>query len=156
LRSRGPVPKKVLFVCTGNTCRSPMAEGILKKLSRERNLPVEVFSAGLAAFVGAPAAPEAVEAAREKGIDLSGHQSQPLSKNLVVESDLILTMTAKHKEMILKKMPSLEGKVFTLAGFSGAEDADIADPVGQPLEAYREVFGRMEGLISGSAERLKE
>jgi protein-tyrosine-phosphatase len=100
--------KKVLFVCTGNTCRSPMAEGLLKRMAQENRIPLEVQSAGLAAFAGVPATPEAIEACREKGVDISSHLSQPLNKTLVTESDLILTMTGKHKEMIVKKMPPLE------------------------------------------------
>lgn len=104
------MPKKILFVCTGNTCRSPMAEGLFKKMAKEKQLPVEVQSAGLAAFAGVPATPEAILVCLEKGVDISGHQSQPLNKSLVMESDLILTMTARHKEMILKKIRRLKQK----------------------------------------------
>lgn len=148
------MPKKVLIVCTGNTCRSPMAAGLLKKLADAGNLPLEVQSAGLAAFAGVPATPEAVEACREKGFDLSAHQSQPLSKALVMESDLILTMTSKHKEMILKKMPALEGKVSLLSEFAGKGQVDVEDPVGRPLEDYRAVLDQMEGYLVGSLDKL--
>ena len=149
------MPKKILFVCTGNTCRSPMAEGLLKKMAQEQQLPVEVQSAGLAAFAGVPAAPEAVEACRERGVDLSTHQTQPLGKTLVVESDLILTMTDKHKEMILKKMPALGEKVSMFSEYAGAGIEDIDDPVGQPVEVYRKVLDQMQGYLTKSLEKLR-
>jgi protein-tyrosine-phosphatase len=132
-----------------------MAAGLLKKLADDIQVPIEVQSAGLAAFAGVPATPEAVEAAREKGIDLSAHQSQPLSKTLVMESDPILTMTVKHKEMILKKLPILEGKVSLLSEFAGAGTEDVDDPVGQPVEAYRRVLEQMDGYLRKALEKLK-
>jgi len=132
-----------------------MAAGLLKKMADENQLSVEVQSAGLAAFAGVPATPEAVEAAKEKGFDLSPHQSQPLSKTLVMESDLILTMTVKHKEMILKKMPALEGKATLFSEFAGDGAVDVEDPVGQPLEVYRKVLSQMEGYLKKSLDRLK-
>jgi len=149
------LPKKIVFVCTGNTCRSPMAEVILKKTAQDRQVPLEVASAGLAAFPGLPPAPEAVEACGEKGMDLSGHLSRPLGKDLVLASDLILTMTAKHKEMILKKMPALEGKVEQLSKFAGDGEVDVEDPVGQPLETYRKTRDQLEALIQKSLDHIK-
>jgi protein-tyrosine-phosphatase len=147
--------KKIVFVCTGNTCRSPMAEVILRKLAHDRKVSVEVQSAGLAAFPGLPPAPEAVEACREKGMDLSAHQSQPLGKDLVLGSDVILTMTSKHKEMILKKMPALEGKVEQLSKFAGDGEVDVEDPVGQSVEVYRQTRDQLEELIQKSLDHLK-
>ena len=132
-----------------------MAEGLLQKMAEENHLPLEVHSAGLAAFPGVPAAPEAVQACREMNIDISGHQSQPLSKDLVLGSDLILTMTAKHKDMIVKKMPALGPKVALFSEFAGAAPVDVEDPVGQPLEAYREVLHQMEGYLQKSLDKLK-
>ncbi len=132
-----------------------MAEGLLNKMASENHIPLEVQSAGLAAFVGVPAAPEAVEACREKGIDISGHQSQPLSKTLVMESDLILTMTEKHKEMIVKKMPALENKVSLLSEFAGSGSEDVEDPVGMPLESYRKTLAQMERYLDKAFEQFR-
>lgn len=132
-----------------------MAEGLLKKIAKENRFSVEVQSAGLAAFAGVPATPEAVQACQEKGIDISSHQSQPLSKALVMESDLILTMTGKHKEMIVKKMPMLEPKVALFSEFAGAGTQDVEDPVGQPIDSYRKVLGQMEEYLQKALEKLK-
>ena len=132
-----------------------MAEGLLKKIASDSQLLVDVQSAGIAAFSGVPVTPEAVQACREKGVDISAHQSQPLSKTLVMESDLILTMTGKHKEMIVKKMPALESKVSLLSEFAGAGTQDVEDPVGQPIEAYRVVLGQMEGYLQKALGKIK-
>jgi len=132
-----------------------MAEGLLKKMAREGGWPVEVKSAGLAAFAGVPAAPEAVEACREKGVDISSHQTQPLGKNLVMESDLIVTMTLKHKEMILKKMPALENKVSTLSELAGMGVEDVEDPINQPLDIYRKTLDQMEGFLAKALGKMK-
>lgn len=147
--------KKVLFVCTGNICRSPMAEGLLRKLAGERGIRLEALSAGLAAFPGLPATPEAIEAAGEMGIDLSGHQSQPLGKGLILESDLILTMTAKHKETILRKMPDLAGKVRLFSEFAGDGEVDVEDPMDQPVGEFRKVLAQMRGYLERSLENFK-
>jgi len=127
----------------------------LKKLAEENQLPLEVQSAGLAAFAGVPVTPEAVEAAKEKGVDLSAHQSQPLGKTLVMESDMIVTMTAKHKEMIVKKMPPLEPKVSLLSELAGEGSVDVEDPVGHPLDVYRQVAGQIEGYLKKSLDKFK-
>lgn len=149
------MPQKIVFVCTGNTCRSPMAEGLLRKAAEENHLTLEVQSAGLAVFSGIPAAPEAVEACREKGVDISAHQSQPLSRDLVLGCDLILTMTAKHKETILKKLPITEDKVRQLSEFAGEGEQDVEDPVGQSLEAYRRTRDQLDGFILKSLGQFK-
>jgi len=132
-----------------------MAEGLLRKLAKDAGLPLEVASAGIAAFPGVPISPEAVEAGREEGFDLSSHQSQPLGKTLVTESDLILTMTGKHRDMIVKKMPDLAPKVRLLSEFVGAGEMDVEDPVGQPLEEYRKVLAQMKGYLAGSLDKFK-
>jgi protein arginine phosphatase len=133
-----------------------MAEGLLRKWSGEKGLGLEVRSAGLAAFPGVPPAPEALEACREKGVDISGHASRPLDKSLVLDSDLILTMTRKHREMIVRKMPASEPKVFLFSEYAGAGSGDVEDPVGLPLEAYRAALGQMEEYLEKSLEKMRK
>ncbi len=149
------MPQKILFVCTGNICRSPMAEGLLKKMALDHHWSLEVQSAGLAAFNGVPATPEAVEACQEKGINISAHQSQPLSKTLVLESTLILTMTDRHKESILRKMPQLADKVCLLSDFAGKGIEDVEDPMGQSIEVFRKILTQIEGYLLNSREKLQ-
>ncbi len=148
------MPKKILFICTDNSCRSPMAESVLKKLIQDNHWSLQCSSAGLAAFHGVPAAHDAVEVCREKGIDLSAHQSQPLSKTLVMESDLILTMTGKHRESIVRKMPELESKVSLLSDYAGQGIEDIEDPVGQSFEHYQKVFAQIEGYLLKAKDKF--
>jgi protein-tyrosine-phosphatase len=148
------MPQKILFVCTGNICRSPIAEGLLKKMARDNQWSLETQSAGLAAFNGVPATQEAIEACQEKGIDISAHQSQPLSKALILESSLILTMTDKQKESILRKMPELVDKVNLLSDFAGKGVEDVEDPVGQPVEVYRKIFTQIEGYLLQAKDKL--
>jgi protein-tyrosine-phosphatase/tRNA A37 threonylcarbamoyladenosine synthetase subunit TsaC/SUA5/YrdC len=132
----------VLFVCTGNTCRSPMAEAIFRRLAAERlGCPPEaierhgvvVTSAGLAAWAGGPASAGAVEAAAELGGDLRGHESQPLTESLVQQADVILTMTAAHRAALLAQFPEAGDRVVMLS----PDRRDVIDPIGGSLETYR-------------------
>ncbi len=130
-----------LFVCTGNTCRSPMAEGLFRILLAERlNCSAEelvdrgfmVASAGLAAAVGAPASREAVELFAGSGVERREHESQPLTERLLNQADRVYTMTRQHRQAILDERPDLEHRVFLLS----AEGNDISDPIGSGREAY--------------------
>jgi L-threonylcarbamoyladenylate synthase len=137
------MPVTVLFVCTGNTCRSPMAEALCKKLLADRlgcqpeELPRHgflVLSAGLAAMIGLEAAPEAVEVAREYGADLSGHRSQPLSADLLARTDYLFTMTQSHLRALLPFCLECGPQPRLLA----STGEDIRDPIGAESSVYRE------------------
>ncbi|MDK2888653.1 MAG: protein arginine phosphatase [Thermoanaerobacter sp.] len=147
--------KKVLFVCTGNTCRSSMAEVLARGMLAERGLQdeVEVVSAGIAALPGSEASPQAVAVMEEMGLDLKSHRASLLTRRDVEEADLVLAMTAGHKKLIQDRFPDLAGKVFTLAEFAG-RDGDVPDPFGAPVEVYRRCAGELRELISLVLDRL--
>ena len=133
--------KKVLVVCTGNTCRSPMAEGWLNQKLAGKGWVAE--SAGVGAWDGSPATPEAVEAMREIGVDLSGHRSRALSKKQVEEAAVILAMTEGHRREIERRFPEAAEKTFLVHGFGLGEAKDVADPVGYPVDVYRHTRGEL-------------
>jgi len=150
--------KRVLFVCTGNTCRSSMAEGLFRKMVKERGKEkeIEVDSCGIAAIAGMPATPQAVKVMKDIGVDISSHRAKNLSEELL-KADLILTMTKSHKDYIVDKFPYTKGRVFVLAEFAedeGDEGVDIADPYGGDEETYRRVAQALEEKLEKVLEKL--
>lgn len=148
--------KKLIFVCTGNTCRSPMAEGLLKHLLGPA-CDWEISSAGVCAANGVPASPNAVAAMREKGIDISGYRSTHLSPERIEEADLLVTMTRGHRDAVVAIAPESAGKVFLLKSFGIAQcPADIYDPVGEALEVYRRVRDEIDAALPDLILYMKE
>jgi protein-tyrosine phosphatase len=142
----------IVFVCTGNTCRSPLAEALFKTLLAERLgcRPEEladygflVRSAGLAAYKGCPATPEAVEAARELGADLSEHRSQPLTGKLASQADNLIAMTRSHLHALTGLSDWLDEKARLLC----PNDDDVPDPIGGDQETYRECARRISSHL---------
>lgn len=130
--------KTILFVCTGNTCRSPMAEALARR-ALANGEDWQVLSAGIGAVNGQPPSPHAVRAMRDVGLDISRHRSQMLTGRLVREADIICALTYGHLEGVQYLYPDAAGKVFLLGGFEAGTPADgwdIADPIGGPLEGY--------------------
>lgn len=146
----------ILFVCTGNTCRSPLAEGMFRKLLADRlgcapdELPERgytILSAGLAAAVGAPAALESIEVARKYGANLESHCSQPLSDELLARADRVYTMTQSHRDSILFARPDAAERIHLLS----PEETDICDPIGGGPSEYescgQEIARHLEKIL---------
>ncbi|MCM2373789.1 arsenate reductase/protein-tyrosine-phosphatase family protein [Aporhodopirellula aestuarii] len=127
----------IVIVCTGNTCRSPMAETLLRDLLHRRfgrEDVARVLSAGVAAQRGNGASPQSVEVMGRRGLDLTGHCSQPLDDPLMSMADLVLTLTRRHRDAILAAWPDRKDRVFTLRRDGG----DVSDPVGLPVDIYEQ------------------
>ncbi|AKJ65088.1 Sua5/YciO/YrdC/YwlC family protein [Kiritimatiella glycovorans] len=138
----------ILFVCTGNTCRSPMAEHLFRERLGDR-AEWSAQSAGISAAEDMPATQNAVHVLREKGIDMSGHLSRRLTTALVRDSDLIVTMTAAQREEVCRLAPECASRVKLLTSFhvnGGGED--VHDPIGGDEEAYRQVRDRIDSALS--------
>jgi protein-tyrosine phosphatase len=165
----GVVPKSALdrlasmlivIVCTGNTCRSPMSEYLLRKLVAEKlgcsieeteQRGVIVASAGVSASPGGCAAPEAVEVMKTHGLDLSRHESQPLSDKLVKHADLILALTNAHRQAIIRRWPEVSPRTEVMRMDRG----DIEDPIGASSEVYEQCARQIEAALRERIEHME-
>ncbi len=148
-----------LFVCTGNTCRSPLAEGLFRKILAEKVGCKEaelheqgyiVASAGIAATYGAPASLESIEVAETENVDINSHQSQPLSQNLVDEADYIFTMTRQHRDFIISAKPDAADRVKLLS----QDGMDILDPIGGDYSIYEACKKEIEQNLRLIADQI--
>ena len=142
----------VLFVCTGNICRSPLAASLLERALEERGLEVKVTSAGTGAWDGAPASEGAYLVGLERGLDLSGHRARLLTRELVEGADLILTMARHHRARVDEL--GGEGRVFVLGEYAGRGSDEVSDPFGGDLGVYRDTCQELEALSAAVADRL--
>lgn len=158
------------MVCTGNLCRSPMAEGVFRHEVQRRGCDVEVASTGTWAYWGNPATPEAVEVLRARGIDLSGHQSRGLDPKELKQADVVVAMTSVHRREILQVAPEVEGRLILMkelvelaleGELPESSEArlerllraprpkwrralDLDDPIGKPIGAYERTVAQIE------------
>jgi protein-tyrosine-phosphatase len=149
---------EILFVCTGNICRSPMAEGLMVHMLAARSMGgFRVRSAGTVALDGRPAEPHAVAAARELGVDIAAHRARSLDPAMAQQADLILVMEQGQADLIARVLPAdRQAQRLRLLGtyVPDRESAEIDDPYGQPLDAYRSCAGSIQQCLTAVLEQI--
>ena len=145
-----PAKKSVLFVCTGNTCRSPMAEGLFQKAVSERE-DFAVASAGVAAYPGSPLSEETRKILKGRGVTLDGFESQPVSEELIDGATHVFAMTASHLQALISLFPEHEDKFYLACEFVEIPGqglaCDVPDPFGMGKRAYEEVAKTLDLAI---------
>ncbi|KIL43306.1 low molecular weight protein arginine phosphatase [Jeotgalibacillus campisalis] len=140
----------ILFVCTGNTCRSPMAEAILKHKKLDF---IDVRSAGLFAMEGGQVSQQTQDVLDENGI-VHNHVSHTVSQADVHWADYVFAMTSAHKGMLVDQFPFAMDRIFTLKEFAGGRGLDVSDPFGGTLEMYRTTYEELNRLLSGLIDKI--
>jgi protein-tyrosine phosphatase len=142
---------KIIVVCAGNICRSPIAEALLKE--RLAGTEIKICSAGVVALVNHPADPFAQQVAQEHGYDISAHRAQQATQALLTSMDLILTLDNSHSEWIRLRFPQLLGRTHKLGRW--LNNADIADPYRKPKEAFEQAFNEINRSTEEWIKRIK-
>lgn len=140
----------ILFVCTGNTCRSPMAEGLFRKATADRH-DITASSAGVAASKGSPVSRETIKALKKRGAELGNFSSRQVSEKILADASHVFAMTEGHLAALESRFPSHADKFFLIREFSGITDKrqglDVPDPIGMGAAAYEEVAKVLEAAI---------
>ncbi len=152
--------KNIMFICTGNTCRSAMAQAFMKKLLKDKN-DVKVYSAGIYAINGEKASYEAIKTLKDYyDTDLSMHKSTNVRDSKIKQMDLILCATISHAEMLKRMYPELKEKIFTIKEYAygkEVEDKDIKDPWGYTLDVYKncakEIYEALEKIVEKTQQK---
>ncbi len=147
--------RKILLVCTGNICRSPLAAALMQRALTERGVDgIDVSSAGTGAWDGAPVSEGAYLVGLEQGLDLSGHRARLLTRDVVEQSDLILTMARHHRARVDEL--GGEGRVFVLGEYAGrsGDAAEVSDPFGGDLDVYRDTSAELATLVAAAVDRI--
>ncbi len=151
----------ILFVCSGNSCRSPMAAALLEKKLRPRyGNQLKIHSAGTLGIHDHPATLPAIMVSSEKGVDISDHLSKGLKKRYVAEADIIFAMAAHHKEFIDSHYPAYKENVFLLKCFAASSDKSrqnsIEDPIGQSIEFYQQIISEIDQELDRILPQLEQ
>ena len=148
--------KRVLFVCTANICRSPMAVGIFDAFAGDQGLESSSESAGVRALVGESAAPNAAQVIEELGMDIREHRARQVNADMLQRADLILTMTPAHRDLLRREFGDFSEKIYTLPEYATDDAAaGIADPYGHNIGAYRASSREIMNYVEDAVERLK-
>jgi len=147
------MPLKLLFVCTGNTCRSPLAQGLARKVFADWD--VEVHSAGIYAWEGDQASPHVLRILEEKGIDLKDHRARKLLPEWLEDADWVIPMTQEQERFLRERFPEHQAKIRRLGSWGG-KNVEVSDPYGGNLDVYRRTAEAIEELLYAMKEELRE
>lgn len=151
---------KIMFVCTGNTCRSAMAHGLAMKIVKEKQLDIEIYSAGIYAVKGEHASYNSVAIMKEYDVDIVTHTATPIEESKINEMDLVLCATKKHKMQVVSKYPELSDRTYTIKEYAGynkeSTNIDIQDPWGYDLNMYRICAAEISYCVDKIVEKFIE
>jgi protein-tyrosine phosphatase len=142
---------KIILICTGNICRSPIAEALFR--ARLADDKIQVASAGVAALINFPADPLAQMVMREQGYDITAHRAQQVSKPLLLATDLILALDQSHRDWLMERYPYLSGRIHKLGRWRN--DADIVDPYRRPKAAFEQAYADISICTEDWVKRIK-
>ncbi len=147
---------KIMFICTGNICRSAMAHAMLLKKAKEQNKNIEVYSCGIWAQTGDVPTYEGREVMKDYGIDISSHRATNIINSDIENMDVILCATYNHKRNVISMYPELKEKIFTIKEYAGypENDLDISDPWGYGLDVYKKCAKEIEICIEKILEKI--
>ncbi|WP_071140369.1 MULTISPECIES: low molecular weight protein arginine phosphatase [Tissierellales] len=150
--------KNILFVCTGNTCRSPMADGLFENMienNKDNYSNISHTSAGIYVFGGERPTDEAIKVMAEEGIDISQYRSKGLTEKMVEDADVVFVMTKNHKNYMRNSYPSASEKIFTLKEYAYGKEDDIIDPFGEGMEVYRKVKEDIKDALEEILQKMR-
>lgn len=147
---------KIMFVCTGNICRSAMAEALLKKMAKEKNKEIEIHSCGTTAYPGDTCTEEAIKVMEEYKINMKKHRATHIKQSKIEEMDLILCATTSHKNSVISLYPELQGKVYTIKEYAqeNVQEPDIADPWGYNIQIYKQCAKEIKDNLEKIIEKI--
>lgn len=150
---------KIMFICTGNICRSAMAEGMMKKLVKENNIDAEVYSCGTYAETGDYATYNAIDAMKQYDVNIEEHRATNIRESKIEEMDLILCATQRHKQMVSYLYPKLKEKIYTMKEYAeidnNKQEVDINDPWGYDLNVYYNCAIEIVKCLEKIIEKIK-